>query len=71
MYDDFKAEKRMKNPHGLQPLGDGVLVFDEVKVVLHLLYTSLGSEEEPKQASYMLQFLWRDLTSEYDIVGPY
>ena len=24
-----------------------------------------------QQTSYILQFLWRDLTSEFDIVGPY
>ena len=27
--------------------------------------------QTPKQTSYILQFLWRDLTSSYDIVGPY
>ena len=94
-FEDFKAEKHLKNPHALQPKGDGVLVFDEVKVVsrllwnsrsqeiiglamnhedmssLHDVYASIGSEETPKQASYMLQFLWRDLTSEYDVMGPY
>jgi len=26
---------------------------------------------EANQTSYILQFLWRDLTSRYDIVGPY
>ena len=24
-----------------------------------------------KQTNYVLQFLWRDLTSSFDIVGPY
>ena len=24
-----------------------------------------------EQTSYILQFLWRDLTSEFDIIGPY
>ena len=28
-------------------------------------------QQAPKQTSYILQFLWRDLTSCYDIVGPY
>jgi len=31
----------------------------------------LQSSECKKQTSYILQFLWRDLTSEFDIVGPY
>ena len=26
---------------------------------------------EANQTSYILQFIWRDLTSSYDIVGPY
>lgn len=24
-----------------------------------------------QQTSYILQFLWRDLTSDFDIIGPY
>ena len=35
------------------------------------LYALLKNPEESKQISYILQFLWRDLTSAYDIVGPY
>ena len=31
----------------------------------------LEEPESPKQASYILQLIWRDLTSDYDIVGPY
>ncbi len=77
-----------------KPLGVGVLIFDEVKVIgkvvlnmknetflglamdedemnnLHDIYRSLESKE-PTPAEYMLQFLWRDLTSSYDIIGPY
>lgn len=77
-----------------KPLGVGVLIFDEVKVIgkvvlnmknetflglamdedemnnLHDIYRSLESRE-PTPAEYMLQFLWRDLTSSYDIIGPY
>lgn len=35
------------------------------------IYTSLSSEQEPQQATYMLQFLWRNLTSKFDVMGPY
>ena len=35
------------------------------------IYTLLKSSDTCKQASYILQFLWRDLTSEFDIIGPY
>ena len=37
---------------------------------LHDVYASLG-DEQPQQVSYMLQFVWRDLTSSFDIIGPY
>ena len=33
--------------------------------------TYLEQPDSPNQTSYILQFLWRDLTSNYDIVGPY
>lgn len=73
---------------------DGVLIFDEVKVVSRLMWNSRSQTmvglamdhheqcsladvyqmfdgENAKQTSYILQFLWRDLTSNFDIVGPY
>jgi len=31
----------------------------------------LKEPDSAQQASYIPQFLWRDLTSEFDIVGPY
>lgn len=34
-------------------------------------YQLLQTPQTPAQTSYILQFLWRDLTSGYDIVGPY
>lgn len=92
MYKAFKDEQLAKHAH--VPKGVGVLIFDKVKVVSHLLwnsgsqeviglamnledlsalhdvYASLG-DEEPQQASYMLQFVWRDLTSSFDSIGPY
>jgi len=75
--------------------GDGVLIFDEVKVTCQLLWNSrnnilmrlamtskdqaslndvyklLKDVDDSKQTSYILQFLWRNLISKYDIVGPY
>ncbi len=73
---------------------DGVMIFDEVKVVSRLMWNSrnqqlIGLSMSPddqssladiyqlldgghvEQTSYILQFLWRDLTSNFDIVGPY
>ena len=38
---------------------------------LNDVYCILEQPDSPKQTSYILQFLWQDLTSNYDIVGPY
>lgn len=92
----YKLLQEEKKKSGqLLPEGDGVLIFDEVKVIarllwnsrsqkmvgiamsyeelscLHDVYQALSSDELTKSTTYMLQFLWRDLTSYFDIVGPY
>ena len=38
---------------------------------LHDVYESFDREEKTCKTSYVLQTLWRDLTSDYDIIGPY
>ena len=38
---------------------------------LNDIYQLLKDSETVQQTSYILQFLWRDLTSEFDIVGSY
>ena len=38
---------------------------------LHDAYQLVDETSASKQTSYILQFLWRDLTSSFDIVGPY
>ena len=89
----FKAECVKQGKR--EPEGDGVIIFDEVKVACQLMWNSrshklsglamtskdlcslndiyrfLQEPESPKQTSYILQFLWRDLTFSYDIIGPY
>ena len=89
------CKKRIKEGKK-ESMKDGVMIFDEVKVISRLMwnsrnqqliglsmthsdmssladiYQSLGDDDtHVQQTSYILQFLWRDLTSEYDIVGPY
>ena len=92
-YMIYKEECRKQGKK--QPQGDGVLIFDEVKVACQLMWNSrnnqlmglamthqeqaslldiykyINNTQGIEQTSYMLQFLWRDLTSSYDIVGPY
>jgi len=38
--------------------------------ILHDVYTS-AIQSGCQTASYIVQFLWRDLTSGYDMIGPY
>ena len=38
---------------------------------LHDLYEGIDPEEECHRTTYILQFLWRDLTSNFDAIGPY
>lgn len=66
-----------------QSMKDGVMIFDEVKVKLmwnsrnqqliglSMTHSDQSSLSDIYQTSYILQFLWRDLTSDFDIVGPY
>ena len=93
LYDDFT--KQHEKEGFKKPLGEGVLILDEVKVISKVgwnckdgkllglaMETSqipfLGDiskdildEDSRRPAEYMLQFLWRDLTSSYDIIGPH
>ena len=92
-FQEFKLQRVAQNLKA--PQGDGVLIFDEVKVVCRLMWNSrshqlvglamshqelasltdiyqlLDPEYRSKQTTYILQFLWRDLTSPFDVVGPY
>ena len=78
-----------------EPLNQGLLIFDEVKVTskvkwsssgqkffglalsyedfggLHDVYDDINPNHDPVPVEYNLQFLWRDLTSDFDVVAPY
>lgn len=38
---------------------------------LHDVYEGLFDDELCQKATYILQFIWRDLTSSFDVIGPY
>lgn len=91
MYKAFKEDMLLRGKP--EPKGDGILIFDEVKVVARLMWNSrsqkiIGLAMNPdemvslhiyftpasnktQQTTYIMQFLWRDLTSAFDLVGPY
>ena len=49
----------------------GLAMTEENQASLHDVFQLFDKDHRVKQASYMLQFLWRDVTSPSDIVGPY
>ncbi len=38
---------------------------------LHDVYEGLDTNERCQKTSYVIQFLWRDLSSDFDVTGPY
>ena len=40
-------------------------------ISLHDVYEGLSEDEKCQKTAYMIQFLWRDLSSDFNIVGPY
>jgi len=93
MFQQFKESQKVLGK--LEPLADGVLIFDEVKVIsrlmwksrsqtiiglamnaedqasLHDVYELFHKDKPVEQTAYIMQFLWQDLTSSYDIIGLY
>lgn len=49
----------------------GFSMSPEEFVSLHDVYEGLSEDEKSQKTAYVLQFLWRDLSSDYDVVGPY
>lgn len=47
----------------------GFTMAEEELPVLHDVYES--AMQSAQKASYIVQFLWRDITSGYDLIGPY
>eukprot|EP00117_Sycon_ciliatum_P049175 scpid67563/ scgid34906/ len=88
-------QERSEASGSLKPLGEGLIIFDEVKVVSKVLWNSkseeiyglamtdedmaslndifyeLGSVDNTNRTEYVLQVIWRDLTSNFDVFGPY
>ena len=38
---------------------------------LHDVFQVLEEDSRTQKASYVLQFLWRDISSDFDVVGPH
>ena len=38
---------------------------------LHDIYEAIDKEDRCQKTTYVIQFMWRDLSSSFDVVGPY
>ena len=50
----------------------GIVMEDGEYTSLADIYEDISASEDiPKPAEYFLQFLWRGLTSNFDVIGPH
>jgi hypothetical protein len=49
----------------------GLAMLSDDLASLQDIYQLIDCDAKTQQTSYIMQFLWRDLTSGFDIVGPY
>jgi len=49
----------------------GLAMTSNDQASLHDIFQLVETSNQTKQTNSVLQFLWRDLTSSFDIVGPY
>ena len=49
----------------------GIAVNSDDLPYLQHVYSLLDEDEKIRETHYMLQFVWRDLSSKFDIIGPY
>ena len=70
IFDEVKVIARLLwNSRSQQVVG--LAMTHEDMSCLHDVYQALDPDSLTKSTTYMLQFLWRDLTSRFDAVGPY
>ena len=69
IFDETKVQSKiMFNMSGNKVMGFAMSP-DELPF-LHDIFSTVDQDKEMK-TSYILQFIWRDLTSSYSIIGPY
>ena len=63
------ASRLMWNSRNQQIIG--LAMSPEYMSSLQDIYMAYEEDAKTEQTTYVLQFMWRDLTSKFDIVGPY
>ena len=70
VFDEVRVVSRlMWNSRNQQIIG--LAMSPEDMCSLQDIYMSYDEDATTEQPTYVLQFMWRDLTSKFDIVGPY
>ena len=70
VFDEVKVVSRlMWNSRNQQIIG--LAMSPEDMSSLHDIYMTYDEDTKTEQIIYVLQILWRDLTSKFDIIGPY
>ena len=49
----------------------GVAISPDELRSLHDVYELLDADFGTHQTTYVVQFMWRDITSDFDVIGPY
>ena len=49
----------------------GVAISPDELCSLHDVYELLDADFGTHQTTYVVQFMWRDITSDFDVIGPY
>ena len=70
MFDEVKVAARLHwNSHNDALVGHSMTA--EEMTILCDVYERLDNDAENQSTDYIMQSLWRDLTSDCDVVGPY
>ena len=70
IFDEVKVNSKVKWSSSGQKFF-GLALTDKEFGLLYDVYEEINAEQAPLPTEYNLQFLWRDLTSDFDVVGPY
>jgi hypothetical protein len=70
MWDEVKVQSRVIWNSSNSAIVGFAMSSDDF-ISLHDVYEGLQEDEKCQKTAYILQFLWRDLSSNFDIMGPY
>ena len=70
VFDEVEVISRMMGNSRSQTMIGFAMSYEEMSSLMDV-YQSIASDARTKMTTYIVQFLWRNLTSSFDIIGPY